>query len=488
MTYWDILGIEPVDDLSALKKAYAKKLKVHHPEEDPEGYQRLREAYDTLTKELKRGTDPFTPKQESQAQTAVQEAPVNTYTYEEEEEPPFVYTSEQAAEENAVGALLQQAEQLYEDITQRIQPGNWISLLNDPALWDLTVKKEAALELFDFFKQHPFLPKEVWQLLEDSFHWRENYPEFLLEEEEDRAIFLSYYQKQLGFYPALSFKEIAHQGHIEADFFLQKRERALDAFLDSRLEEAKELAEEAEAIFAEDPDLLKLQGEIHLQLKEWEQAALFYDRYLALKPNNKEAMLAVAQLAYKQKDWKQALALCTEMADLFPRDADVLSLKAKCLIKEGETGEALLLFQEIESHYPHDAESMVYSAKIYAYAKDAGRKGNGKNGLPSRRESKQKLRRSTMRERIRTFGSGMFNISTIFWAVVFIISWNGVTDTVYENNPFVFMFLILGAFLFSEVSLDFIDGWAPFIWETVFVLALFFLIRSIFRALKAARY
>jgi curved DNA-binding protein CbpA len=42
---WKILGIEPTDDLTVIKKAYSAKLKIHHPEDDPEGYQRLRAAF-----------------------------------------------------------------------------------------------------------------------------------------------------------------------------------------------------------------------------------------------------------------------------------------------------------------------------------------------------------------------------------------------------------------------------------------------------------
>jgi len=50
MNFWDILEINPTDNASIVKKAYAKKLKLYHPEDDPEGYQKLREAYDSALK------------------------------------------------------------------------------------------------------------------------------------------------------------------------------------------------------------------------------------------------------------------------------------------------------------------------------------------------------------------------------------------------------------------------------------------------------
>ena len=45
MDIWSILGLEPTQDVSAIKRAYAQKTRDCHPEEDPEGFLRLREAY-----------------------------------------------------------------------------------------------------------------------------------------------------------------------------------------------------------------------------------------------------------------------------------------------------------------------------------------------------------------------------------------------------------------------------------------------------------
>ena len=42
---WTILGLEPTKDVSAIKRAYAEKARACHPEEDPEGFLRLRQAY-----------------------------------------------------------------------------------------------------------------------------------------------------------------------------------------------------------------------------------------------------------------------------------------------------------------------------------------------------------------------------------------------------------------------------------------------------------
>jgi len=43
---WNVLDIEPTCEARAIKKAYAKILKIRKPEQDPEGFQALREAKD----------------------------------------------------------------------------------------------------------------------------------------------------------------------------------------------------------------------------------------------------------------------------------------------------------------------------------------------------------------------------------------------------------------------------------------------------------
>jgi len=44
---WEVLEFEPTSEVAAIRKAYAKKLRSVHPEDDPEGFKALRKAYET---------------------------------------------------------------------------------------------------------------------------------------------------------------------------------------------------------------------------------------------------------------------------------------------------------------------------------------------------------------------------------------------------------------------------------------------------------
>ncbi|MEM7246400.1 MAG: J domain-containing protein [Acidobacteriota bacterium] len=49
MSPWEVLGLtEGERDRKTIKRAYARELKLHRPEEDPEGFQRVRAAYETV--------------------------------------------------------------------------------------------------------------------------------------------------------------------------------------------------------------------------------------------------------------------------------------------------------------------------------------------------------------------------------------------------------------------------------------------------------
>lgn len=47
MGIWSVLGIEPTQDITAIKRAYARQLKSTRPDQDPEAYQHLREAFES---------------------------------------------------------------------------------------------------------------------------------------------------------------------------------------------------------------------------------------------------------------------------------------------------------------------------------------------------------------------------------------------------------------------------------------------------------
>ncbi|WP_010196599.1 J domain-containing protein, partial [Pseudomonas amygdali] len=46
MNCWSILGLDAPSDIRSIKRRYAVLLKQNRPDEDPAGFQRLRDAYE----------------------------------------------------------------------------------------------------------------------------------------------------------------------------------------------------------------------------------------------------------------------------------------------------------------------------------------------------------------------------------------------------------------------------------------------------------
>lgn len=64
MEFWKVLDIPRDADEREIKKAYRVKLKQHHPEDDPEGFKQVRQAYEHALDYQKNRVDQVEPSDE----------------------------------------------------------------------------------------------------------------------------------------------------------------------------------------------------------------------------------------------------------------------------------------------------------------------------------------------------------------------------------------------------------------------------------------
>lgn len=174
---FSILGLEETKDEQAIQAAYRDRLKHTNPEDDPEGFKRLRKTYEEALE----------------------------YARKTEEEP-------EEQDKTEVQLWIDRVTAVYEDMDRRHQKAEWERLLADPVCEELDTAMDAREQMLVFLMDHIYLPQEIWVLLDETFHWTED-QEGLLEKFPKN--FLDYV-----------FYYVNNDGFIHFDYFVvQNRER-----------------------------------------------------------------------------------------------------------------------------------------------------------------------------------------------------------------------------------------------------------------------
>ena len=135
-----ILGIDKTKDEEIIRNAYRKLLQNTHPEENPEGFKRLREAYEGA---LKYAKTPDTDEKE-------------------------------AVDETPVGQWMEKVKEVYFSLSKRLENKEWERLLADDVCVSLEDGEDAKWKLFVFLTQNYQLPSRIYRILDAAFHVKEN--------------------------------------------------------------------------------------------------------------------------------------------------------------------------------------------------------------------------------------------------------------------------------------------------------------------------
>lgn len=163
---WQILGIEPTDDQQVIRSAYRSKLPDYHPENDPSGFQLLRQAFEYARKLAE------TP-------SMLRSAHHGTEPHDEGKPQP-----ETAAEQLFEG-MLAQFDALLNTPETRYQPQCWHRYISQLDQYDIALIDRLRWHLLDRVYQSVCISTDCAKLLADRLNWRHRLNE-LEQEDVDR--------------------------------------------------------------------------------------------------------------------------------------------------------------------------------------------------------------------------------------------------------------------------------------------------------------
>ena len=173
MDWNKILNIDIDSDVKTIKKAYANLLKKNNPEDNPQGYQELRQAYDEAIKskkiresisQLQKSSEQLSIKEEKEIEENIQISSYREIRIEEK--------SESLSDE--INKFLARLNEIYSDIVLRLDLKNWQELFSMRIA--LNMESTSIIEgvIFEFLYKHKYLPPKVWRLIESIYHWMSN--------------------------------------------------------------------------------------------------------------------------------------------------------------------------------------------------------------------------------------------------------------------------------------------------------------------------
>ena len=498
MTSWEILGIEPTDNSSIIKKAYAKKLKVHHPEDDPEGYQRLREAFDKVMKQQKVMAGSKMKQSAEEQEVAIEkiafpeENPEQIADEDFTQPFPFVEVNHLADDfhkkEAMVDEFMSKVEALYHDFPSRIKIDHWVELLNSDVIWNLELKRKLSSRLLDFVVDHHYLPKNIWQLLENSFQWKDEIQvnERAFQEQVSETFFI-YYKKQLDDRPGFDYHILLEAEDIDYDSFLRYREEAIDALSTNKMTKAEDCLHKALTIFASDSDLLRIYGDLLFRSNRFEAASQVFSQKLQLNWKDLEARFSLAEILHKTNQLDESIQQCEKILSMESDYLNALILQGKNYFYKGDLNRSREIFKQVQEMEPNDLDVVTYLAKIHGIMYKETSEPRRKNKRPHVRVLHKELVGSSSVSKTTIFIGYLIRLRIILLVVLAIIALNRL-GAIFELNPILMaMFIPIGVII-GAVPIDSSLPLDVLFWVGLLYIIVFFMIKEVIKIHRAVRY
>ncbi|MEW9095435.1 MAG: hypothetical protein AB2417_10180 [Clostridiaceae bacterium] len=429
MKWWEILGISYDSDLKAIKKAYAKLLKIYNPEEDPEGYQRLREAYDKAIKDVKNNnkqqnlhidlvenisndldTDESNTDDWNIDETIVKKQYQNIDNNYEEQHTNNI--------NGKIEEFLDKLNEIYSDNSLKKNTEAWEELLNMDVVWNVYTAPIIEDCMFEFLVSHKDLPLNIWYILDYNFNWTKKEG--------------SLYKKYNGDIVEEVFKVLQNISQFKYEYIHEMDPNSIEKYLSLRHQgyealkirdyyEARECLFLAYGIFTHDGELLKLIGEFYYKTGDLDKSLEFYKLSFEINKSDLDVALWIGSILGRKNFYVEALPYFEICLSVNSNDLVALNSIAYCYYFTGNLIKAKYYFERVLELQPKNKRIKKCIMTIEAELEGKNvkplklkKRNPHKKKIVKKKNKKQKTKSSMKKARIRVI---------IIFAILAILSY-----------------------------------------------------------------
>ena len=326
MNYWGILGIEPTKDKNKIKEAYRERLSVVNPEDDEEGFKKLREAFEILTKKA------------------------------DEKD----IEGEEKEDTTSIGKWIKKVKKIYDTFSLRINEDSWKELLKDEVAFELDTMDEAKENILIFLMDNYRLPQKIWILLNNHFNFIENKEELY---ERFPREFIDYVENRIKYKDTLNydlFEDIDDSKDYEEFLILYYKAKGL--LNERKLDEVKETFQEIKKLGIYHPYVDELNVHYYIDLKDYNKAREYAEKIYNKYPEDERCIFAMAEVEWCSKNINEAEKLYDKILEKNPNHFDARCGKADCLFENNKLEEAREIYEGLLrlSYYNNYIREKIY--------------------------------------------------------------------------------------------------------------------------------
>ncbi|MCX7749573.1 MAG: tetratricopeptide repeat protein [Clostridia bacterium] len=324
MNCFEILGIEPTKDTREIKKAYAKKLPKYSPEMDPEGFQKLRAAY------------------EEALAKASEEA-------------------ERTKDLTPVDQFMAKFQDIYKDFNQRIDEGAWKKLFEADVCYHIDTGWEVSGRILRFIMENYNFPHKIWVLFDSFFSWSTKKDRLY---EEFPKNFIDFVLTNIQRKTSLRYEPLIGCPENKQDQFISEYFKGYNALEDFDLYNTKKAIETAKGICENHPDLLILTARYLSVMGKIDEALALFNQVIENDENDLNAYFFRGETRIRTASMEDAYKDYARAIEIKPDSIGTLYSLGKCCIMLGKYKEAIKHTKKLNEllNYNNEVKILLTSA------------------------------------------------------------------------------------------------------------------------------